>query len=187
MTHSSSTVALHNESAWSCLPLGHDPCAWTSLHVSCHTCESLPIIDSWARHGFGAHSHVLYVPPVRCSMVQPGHCASVQTRLVCVQHIMCHCLVTLATRRPHRLPRAFSCALTGVTTASARCRLCASTTLSPCLLSGTRDSVVLPQDFLFSMTSDWARSLGAPIRWCLGPPDMKSSPWTIVLIHLTRE
>ena len=35
------------EFSWCCLPLEHDHHVQTPRHVSCHTFESLPVIDSW--------------------------------------------------------------------------------------------------------------------------------------------
>ena len=86
---------------------------WTSLHISCHTFELQPIIDSWASHRLGAHCHrVLHVWLVHRPIVQSGHCASVQTCLMCIQRFTHRCFLTLALQRPHRLPWAVSYALT---------------------------------------------------------------------------
>ena len=171
------TVALHHESSWCCVPLEHDPRVWTSIHVSCHTFESLPVIDSWARHGLGAHSHsVLYVWPVHRPAVQPGHCASVQTRLVCVQYIMRRCLFTLAIKSPHRLPEAFSCALTiSVFALSDGWRdhdlrmlqiQCFKNSLSVSFVRDLRDPVVLTHDYPFQHDQRLRKITGPPPSQC---------------------
>ena len=59
-------------------------CPFTCLAT--HLLDSLPIVDSWSSHRLVAQSHnVQYVWPVHCPEVQPGHCASVQTCVVCIR------------------------------------------------------------------------------------------------------
>ena len=146
------------------LPFEHDPDVWTSLHVSCHTLESLPITDSWALDGLGTYSHsVLYVQPVHRPIVDLGHglyklVLSASRTSFTDAFLLWLSWARIDSHEHSRMlsPSTPSLSLTaGVTTAFACCRFSGSTTLSQCLLSG-KHAIPLSCHtmFLCSMTSD---------------------------------
>ena len=100
-------------------------------------------------------------------------------------------------------PSTLSLSLTaGVTTVFACCTFSASTTLTVSCVRDVRDPVVLPDDFPVQHHQRFTKITGrttmvcfdskysfmmpfSQFSWCLGPPDMKSSPRRTIQIPLS--
>ena len=117
----------------------------TYLATRCGLCQSLTLgLDIALEHILS-----LYIWPVHRPVVQPGHCASVQTCVVRIQHMTHRCFLTLALKSPHRLSSTLSHVLT--INVDHRLRMlqiqCFDNSPTVSFFQDVRDPVVLPDDF----------------------------------------